>query len=72
MHEWAISVERIGGRLGEDLKSGRGPRPVLDLLEGISEAMAIEEEGGAVDQVLLDRLSASRAAALPFLEGGHR
>lgn len=70
MHEWAITVERVGGRLGEDLKSGYGPEPVLALLEGISEAMAIEEEGGVVGQEALDRLSSLRTAAVPFLEGG--
>jgi hypothetical protein len=66
-----ITVERLGGRLGEDLKSGYGPQPVLVLLEGIAEAMAIEEEGGVVGQEALDRLSASRQAAAPFLGGGH-
>jgi len=72
MHEWAITVERLGGRLGDDLKSGYGPAPVLELLEGVSEAMAIEEEGGIVGHETLDRLSALREAALPFLEGGQR
>lgn len=72
MHKWAFTVERVGGRLGEDLKSGRGPLPVLDLLGGISEVMAIEEEGGVVDQQALDRLSRLRTAALPFLGGGTR
>lgn len=72
MHEWAITVERLSGRLRKDLKSGQGPQPILDLLEGISEAMAIEEEGGVVPQEALDRLGGLRSAALPFLAGGHR
>lgn len=67
MHEWAITVERLGGRLRQDLKSGHGPQPLLDLLEGISEVMAIEEQGGVVGQGALDKLSELRAAALPFL-----
>lgn len=25
MHEWAIAVERLSGRMGEDLKGGHGP-----------------------------------------------
>lgn len=70
MHEWAITVERVGGRLGEDLKSGYGPEPVLTLMEGISKAMAIEEEGGVVGRAALDRLVALRQAAVPFLGGG--
>ncbi|WP_195210401.1 RelA/SpoT domain-containing protein [Actinomarinicola tropica] len=72
MHEWAITVERLGGRLGEDLKSGYGPPEVLDLLGGISEVMAIEEQGGVVPTEALTRLSSLREAALPFLGGGHR
>lgn len=46
MHEWAIAAERWGGRLHQDLKSGEGPPQVLELFSAISEAMAIEEEGG--------------------------
>lgn len=72
MHEWAITVELLGGRLGEDLKSGYGPAPVLALLEGISEVMATEEGGGTVPQEALDRLAVLRRAAVPFLEGGPR
>lgn len=72
MHEWAITVERLGGRLGEDLKSGYGPPAVLRLFEEISVVMAHEEEGGVVDPAALARLNSLREAALPFLEGGHR
>jgi ppGpp synthetase/RelA/SpoT-type nucleotidyltranferase len=72
MHEWAITVERVGGRLGEDLKSGFGPREVLDLLEAISEVMAVEEQGGVVAKEALDRLGELRRAAVPFLGGGPR
>ncbi len=70
MHEWAITVERLSGRLEEDLKSGRGPRPILNWLEAISEAMALEETGGAVGPDFLSRLSDLRQTALPFLQGG--
>ena len=72
MHARAITVERLGGRLGEDLKSGYGPEPLLALLEGISEVMAVEEENGVVGREALDRLAALRRTAAPFLEGGHR
>ena len=70
MHEWAITVERLSGRLEEDLKSGRGPRPVLDWLEAISEAMALEETGRTVAPDFISRLSDLRQTAIPFLEGG--
>ncbi len=38
MHDWAVTVERLGGRMHEDLKSGIGPRPVLDFLRAATEA----------------------------------
>ncbi len=67
MHEWAIAVERLGGRMGEDLKSGRGPQEVLDWLETIGRAMETEDAGDAVDSDLTDRISRMRANALPFI-----
>ena len=68
MHEWAITVERLGGRIQADLKSGLGPPQVLDLLGAASEAMAIEEQGGIVSQELLEQMKKLRAAAVPYLE----
>lgn len=66
MHEWAWTVERLGGRLGEDLKSGRGPGEVLSLLRAISEAMAIEEAGGTVPKEHLDTIAQLREVAVPY------
>ena len=70
MHEWAIAVERFSGRIGQDLKSGRGPEPVLNWLEAVSEAMAIEEGGEDVSTDLLGRIEMLRGEAVPFLQGG--
>jgi len=70
MHQWAITVERLSGRLHVDLKSSEGPSEVLALLGLISEAMADEEEGKTVTQSTLDEMAQLRAAALPFLAGG--
>jgi hypothetical protein len=70
MHEWAITVERLSGRIGSDLKSGRGPAEVLDLMEAISEAMATEEYGAVVPQVQVDRIKSLRKLANPYLTGG--
>jgi ppGpp synthetase/RelA/SpoT-type nucleotidyltranferase len=70
MHAWAITVERLSGRRREDIKSGRGPQELLDLLETISRAMALEEVGQVVEQDLLDQLSARRLAAVPYLTEG--
>ena len=67
MHEWAIAVERLSGRVNEDLKSGRGPTEVLALLRVVYEAMAIEEVGGVVPEDHLDAITRLRQAAVPYL-----
>jgi ppGpp synthetase/RelA/SpoT-type nucleotidyltranferase len=67
MHEWAITVERLSGRLDVDLKSGRGPDEVLALLGAISNAMAIEEAGEPVPAGLVNRIDDLRQAAVPYL-----
>jgi putative GTP pyrophosphokinase len=71
MHEWAITVERLSGRLRDDLKSGRGPEELLVLLAAVSEAMALEERGEVVSDALNRRIAELRAAAVPFLRGTH-
>jgi len=68
MHEWAITVERLSGRVRDDLKSGRGPDELLTWLAAISEAMAIEEVGEVVPTSLITRISDLRTHALPYLE----
>jgi putative GTP pyrophosphokinase len=72
MHEWAIAVEQLSGRLGNDLKGSQGPTEVLLLLEAISRAMAIEEHGGVVPANLHEEMSRLRAAALPYMGGPPR
>jgi putative GTP pyrophosphokinase len=67
MHEWAITVERLSGRLDVDLKSGRGPEEVLTLLGAISQAMAAEEAGELVPDDLVSRIADLRQAAVPYL-----
>jgi len=67
-----VTVERLGGRLGYDLKSSDGPDEVLDLLEAISRAIALEEAGEAVDETLRAELGTLREAAAPFLAGDRR
>lgn len=67
MHEWAVAVERLGGRMDADLKSGVGPREVLEWLEAVSEAMQMDEFGQTVDSELAEKLSRLRAEALPYI-----
>jgi hypothetical protein len=70
MHQWAIVVERLSGRLQVDLKSGIGPPPVLAWLAKVSDAMALDELGQTVPGPLLVQLESLRQAALPLM-GGH-
>jgi putative GTP pyrophosphokinase len=56
----------IEGQMDEDLKSGRGPREVLEWLETVSQAMEMEDAGKTVDTELMQRISRLRAEALPF------
>lgn len=71
MHEWAITVERLSGRLRENLK-GDGLHVVQQLLAAISRAMALEESDMTVDAQLLDDMSRLRTVAAPYLMiGGH-
>lgn len=69
MHEWAIAVERIAGRIQDDLKSGRGPQPLLDLLAAVSRAMAIEESGAKVPSELIAEMGKLRTLAVPYMGG---
>lgn len=70
MHQWAYTVERLSGRLGFDLKGGKGPASVLRWLKAVSKAMALEEAGQPVDSKGMERLETLRQKALPYLGGG--
>lgn len=69
MHDWAITVERISGRIGQNLK-GDGEHAVQQLLAVISQAMALEEAGIDVDGSLLEEMQRLRTIAAPYLQGG--
>lgn len=69
-HEWATTIELVGGRIGEDLKSGYGPPEVLAFFEAVSEAMAIEEAGGTVSAGLLERVRELRRGAEAKMRAG--
>lgn len=66
-HEWAFTVERLGGRIDQDIKGGEGPREIHNFLRAISEAMALEESGGVVDKKMHEELRRLREIAEPFL-----
>lgn len=69
MHEWAITVERLSGRIGENLKRD-GRHAVQELLASISHAMALEEVGMTVDASLLMKMDELRRRAVPYLQMG--
>jgi putative GTP pyrophosphokinase len=66
-HAWAISVERVGGRLREDLKSGSGPPELLQFFGVASEGMAMEEAGITPTLEFLAKFDSVRKAAAPWL-----
>lgn len=69
MHEWAVTVERLSGRLSEFFKSD-GDHPIQQLMSVISQAMALEEEGKAVGVDVLDEMRRLRREAQPYLDRG--
>ena len=69
MHEWAITVERLSSRVGENLK-GDGDHAVQEFLAAVSRAMAPEEFGGIVDSSTVVETDRLRAIAEPYLRGG--
>lgn len=71
-HEWAFTVESVTARYGLAIKTGGGPLPVREWFQTVSEAMAVEEHGGTVDDDLLRRVSTMREAAQPYLRGERR
>lgn len=69
MHAWAITVERVSSRLGENLK-GDGEHAVQTLMAAISQAMASEEMGHIVEPDPLSEIARLGTGAAPYLEGG--
>ncbi len=70
MHEWAYTVERYAGRLGQDIKGGHGPAAVVNWFQAVSEAMALEEQGDTVGGTMVDNIVMLRGKAQPYLMGG--
>jgi hypothetical protein len=65
-------VERVGGRIGEDLKGGLGPPEVLKFLRLASRAMELEESGEVVPRDLLGELRQARAQADMLMKRARR
>jgi hypothetical protein len=66
--EWAAAVERSAGRVGSDVKSGDGPKELLDLLAVAGALVAGHEKGESPTPADLGELNRLRGLAMPFLE----
>lgn len=69
MHQWAVTLERFGDRINEDLKSGGGSSAVLTLFALISQAMALQESGRRVDESLDRQIATLRVQVLGDIRG---
>jgi putative GTP pyrophosphokinase len=67
MHDWAITVERLSGRLNLDLKSSKGPPELLDFLETVATIDHMLETGIPVTDELRSAADAARAKALELI-----
>lgn len=54
-HAWGVSIERVGPRIGKDLKSGEGPPEILDLYRQFAGLLA-SAEGLPADDFEFDEL----------------
>ncbi|WP_344327290.1 RelA/SpoT domain-containing protein [Aeromicrobium halocynthiae] len=70
MHEWAITMEQIGGNIGLFLKT-EGDHPVQELMAAVSQAMADQESGRMSDEALLSSIRTLRARASQSLKERH-
>jgi putative GTP pyrophosphokinase len=67
MHEWAIAVERLGGRLSLDFKSGKGPVEILDFFRAVSTIDHYLELGASVTDEMRTAASAARTRVLGLI-----
>lgn len=67
-HDWAYTVEQLGGQLGHALKMGEGPVELLGLLVVLADINEMESQGLTVPDSMMDRWTAARTAAAPFLK----
>lgn len=71
MHEWAITVERLGGNLGQNFKQD-GDTPVQRFMAAVSEAMAFEERGDEPPIDLVRTIEELRNVVTPLIHGPRR
>lgn len=67
-HDWAYTVEQLGGQLGHALKMGEGPPELLELLAVLADLNEIQSQGLTVPGTMTERWAAARMAAARFLK----
>lgn len=68
MHDWSISVEKLGGRLGLDIKSGKAPPGILGFFQLVSKIDDLLERGQVVPDDLRTAVTTARATAIALIE----
>lgn len=68
MHRWALEVERLTDRYGQDYKGG-WDETVSPYLALVSEAMAAEETGVPVPETLAQEIERQRILSIEYLGG---
>ena len=67
-NEWADAVERTADRLGLPLKDEEGPAELLEYFRRAADRIAIEEEGGTIDQEFEAAFAALREQVRPYFK----
>lgn len=67
MHEWAVTVERLSGQRGLNLKSAEGPPELHEFFTHVSVLMAVDEAGGTPDADMISTMTMLRDVAVEFL-----
>lgn len=67
MHEWAITVERLSGRMRVNLKSPSAPPALREFFAFVSQILALEEAGESATPDQLARMQTLRDSALQFI-----
>ncbi|MGH8935321.1 MAG: hypothetical protein ACRDXD_03470 [Acidimicrobiia bacterium] len=66
-HRWADYVEELGRDMGDELKSGEGPSPVLKFFALLADAMAWRDRNELVPQALVEELESAFEQAQPCI-----
>jgi putative GTP pyrophosphokinase len=69
-NRWADVVEATADRLGYALKDGKGPPELARYFERAAYKIALEEEGGSVDEAFTREFASLREQVRPYFSSG--